>query len=99
MASATLFVGDELSAAGFRLCGVDVRVPASGDEAACLEEAIRQGSMVLLGARCARAMAPTALEAALALLAPMVMVVPDWDGTALDSEPANRVRQVLGLEA
>ena len=99
MSSTSVFVGDELSAAGFRLCGVDTRVPAPGDEADCLQKALKEARIVLLGARCARAIPAAALEAALALLLPLVMVVPDWDGTPLAGEPANKVRQVLGLDA
>lgn len=99
MSSTSVFVGDELSAAGFRLCGVEARVPAPGDEAGCLQKALKEARIVLLGARCAKAIPPAALEAALALLSPLVMVVPDWDGTQLAGEPANKVRQVLGLDA
>ena len=99
MSLTSIFVGDELSAAGFRLCGVDVRVPSPGGEADCLHKALKEARIVLLGSRCAEAIPPAALEAALALLSPLVMVVPDWDGTQLAGEPANKVRQVLGLDA
>lgn len=94
----SIFLGDELSAAGYRLAGVDARVPSPGDETACFEKALKEARMVLVGSRCARAIPPAVLEAALALLSPLVMVVPDWDGTQLASEPANKVRRVLGLE-
>lgn len=99
MSSASIFLGDELSAAGFRLCGVDARVPSPGDEAGCLKTALTEGRIVLLGFRCAKAIPPAALEASLAMLSPLVMVVPDWDGTQLASEPASKVRRVLGLDA
>jgi vacuolar-type H+-ATPase subunit F/Vma7 len=99
MPAPTIFLGDELSAAGYRLAGVDACVPAPGDEAACLDKALKEARLVLVGSRCARAIAPEALEAALALLVPLVMVVPEWDGTPFAGEPANKVRRVLGLEA
>lgn len=98
MTSASVFIGDELSAAGYRLAGVDARAPAPGDEAVCFETALRQARLVLLSARCARAIAPGELEAALASCAPLVVVVPDWDGTGPASGPAEKVRRVLGLE-
>jgi vacuolar-type H+-ATPase subunit F/Vma7 len=98
MTSASVFLGDELSAAGYRLAGVDARVPAPGEEAACLETALKEARLVLLSARCARAIAPAVLEPALALCAPLVVVVPDWDGTRLSIEPADKVRRILGLE-
>jgi len=94
----SIFLGDELSAAGYRLAGVDARVPDPGDEAASFEKALREGRMVLVGSRCAKAIPPAELEAALALLSPLVIVVPDWDGTRLESEPEYKVRRVLGLE-
>ncbi len=98
MSVASIFVGDELSAAGFRLCGLETRVPSRGDENGCLQQALEEAPIVLIGSRCAEALPPAALEAALALISPLVMVVPDWDGTALRSDPANKVRRVLGLE-
>ncbi|MDD5176165.1 MAG: hypothetical protein PHQ05_07075 [Sterolibacterium sp.] len=94
----SIFLGDELSAAGYRLAGVDARVPRPGDESGCFEKALQEARIVLVGSRCAKAIPPVALETALALLSPLVMVVPDWDGTQLASEPANKVRRVLGLE-
>jgi len=98
MSAASIFVGDELSAAGFRLCGVETRVPAPGNEEGYLHEAMTEARVVLLGSRCAKAVSPAALEVALAQLSPLVMLVPDWDGTLPPGDPANKVRQVLGLE-
>ena len=98
MSSSSIFVGDELSAAGFRLAGVDARVPQPGDEAACFDQALKDARVVLVSSRCARAILPAALEAALALLSPLVLVLPEWDGTQLESEPASKVRRVLGLD-
>lgn len=98
MSSASIFLGDELSAAGYRLAGVDARVPPAGNEAACFENALGEAPLVLVGSRCATAIPPASLEAALALLSPLVMVVPEWNGTQPASAPANKVRRVLGLE-
>ena len=98
MSAFSIFLGDEVSAAGYRLAGVDARVPVPGDEAASFEKALAEARIVMVGARCARAIPAAALEAAQALLSPLVIVVPDWDGTQLASSPANKVRLVLGLE-
>ncbi|MBI5922721.1 MAG: Vacuolar H+transporting two-sector ATPase F subunit [Betaproteobacteria bacterium] len=96
--SSSIFLGDELSAAGYRLAGVDARAPRPGEEAGSFEQALNEAHVVLVGARCARAIPPATLEAALSLLSPLVMVVPDWDGTQPAGGPANMVRRVLGLE-
>ena len=98
MFSSRIFVGDELSAAGYRLAGMDTRVPLPGEEADCFDKALHEAHTILVGYRCARAIPPTILEAALAMLSPLVIVVPDWDGTQLAIEPANKVRRILGLE-
>lgn len=98
MSSPSIFLGDELSAAGYRLAGMETRVPAPGDETACFEKALKEARMVLVSSRCAQAIPPAALEAALAMLSPLVMVIPDWDGTRQASDPANKVRRVLGLD-
>ncbi len=98
MPALSVFLGDELSASGYRLAGVDARVPSPGDEADCFEKALKDARIVIVGARCARAIPAVALEAALALLSPLVIVVPDWDGTQLVNTPANKVRRALGLD-
>ena len=98
MSPATIFLGDELSATGFRLAGLDARTPAQGEEAAGLEQALKEGRSVLLGARFASLVPAATLEAALTLLQPMVMVLPDWDGSVFAGDPAAKVRRVLGFE-
>ena len=98
MFSSRIFVGDELNAAGYRLAGMDTRVPLPGKEADCFDKALHEAHTVLVGYRCARAIPTATLEAALTLLSPLVIVVPDWDGTQLAIEPANKVRRILGLE-
>ena len=84
-----------MSAAGYRLAGVDSRVPSAGEEATCFQTALKEAHLVLVGARCARAITSAVLEPALGLRSPLVMVVPDWDGTRLATEPASKVRRVL----
>lgn len=87
-----------MSAAGYRLAGVDARVPEPGQEATYFKEALKEARIVLISSRCAKTIPPAALEAALGLLSPLVIVVPEWDGTQPVCEPANRVRRVLGLQ-
>ncbi len=93
-----VFLGDELSAAGFRLAGVAARVPPHGEEAAWLEAALQEAQMVLISARCAAALSPAVIEPALALRSPLVMVLPDWRGARPANEPAAKVRNVLGID-
>jgi hypothetical protein len=98
MGASCIFLGDELSAAGFRLAGAEARVPPPGGADGCLQQALKDADVVLIGCGCARELAPSALEAALALLSPQVMVVPDWYGAQIAADPAAKARRVLGLE-
>ena len=98
MPSTTVYLGDELSAAGYRLAGAAVRVPAAGAETDGLREAMRDAQVVLIGAGCAAAIPHSILEPALASRSPMVMVVPDLDGTRPSIDSASKVRRLLGVE-
>lgn len=99
MASQVVYLGDELSAAGFRLAGVAARVPPEGEEALWLQAAMQEAQVVLVGIRCAAAMPPSALEGALASRSPLVMVIPGFDGAPPPGDPAVKVRRLLGVEA
>jgi vacuolar-type H+-ATPase subunit F/Vma7 len=99
MPSQVVYLGDELSAAGFRLAGVSARVPPEGEEALWLAAAMQEAEVVLLGIRCAAALSPSALVVALASRVPLVMVMPAFDGAPASSDPAVRVRRLLGVEA
>lgn len=99
MASTIVYLGEELSAAGFRLAGVDARVPPAGMETGCLEAAMREAQVVLLSIRCAAAIPPATLEPALASRAPLVMLIPDLNGTRPSIDSVSKVRRLLGVEA
>ncbi|MFO1317946.1 MAG: hypothetical protein U1F58_20305 [Burkholderiales bacterium] len=93
------FVGDEVTAAGYRLAGARVRVPAPGDEGAALAAARAESPLVLISAACAARVDPAAMRAALAALAPLVVVVADAQRGAAPPDLAARLRGQLGLEA
>ena len=99
MPSQIVYLGDELSAAGFRLTGVSSRVPPPGKETEWLEAAMREAQVVLLGGRCAAAISPTALDAALCSRFPLVMVIPGFNGAPPINDPSVRARRLLGVEA
>jgi vacuolar-type H+-ATPase subunit F/Vma7 len=73
-----LFIGDELTAAGFRLAGARVLVP--GAAVSQIEAALARERLVLIGAGTARRLEPDVLRAALRSLEPLVLVVPDATG-------------------
>jgi len=94
-----IYVGDEVSAAGYRLAGVRVRTPRPGEAATALAEALAQAPLVLLSSAVAAGIGERPLRAALSALAPLVVVVPDLQGDVPVPDLAARLRAQLGLEA
>jgi len=97
--AAPVYLGDEVSAAGYRLAGALVRSPAAGDEAAMLAWARSRSPLVLLSAAVAAGIGEAVLRAALSALTPLVLIVPDLQGEVPLPDLAARLRGQLGLEA
>jgi vacuolar-type H+-ATPase subunit F/Vma7 len=94
---AVIYIGDELTAAGFRLAGAQIRLPAAGEEAASLAQARRDGQLILVSADIAARIPRESLEAALAALAPLTLVVPDLLGRQPVPDRAQRLRRQMGM--
>lgn len=92
-------IGDEAVCAGFRLAGAVTRSPAPGALDAEFAWALGSASLVVLSQRCADALAPTTLRAALAHEAPLVVVLPDIVEPQADARFVRRMRSALGLVA
>ncbi len=92
------YIGDEVSAAGFRLAGASVVVPFPGSEAAALATARANASIVLIAADVAARISPRELALARAALAPLTLIVPDLRGEMAMPDVAARLRAQLGLE-
>jgi vacuolar-type H+-ATPase subunit F/Vma7 len=99
MSLRVVHVGDERSAAGFRLAGARVLTPARGAEAAALQAACAEGELVLLDSTIAAALPPALLREACATLHPLVLVIADVDGAVPVPDIALRLRTQLGLSA
>jgi len=97
--TAPVYVGDEISAAGWRLSGVRVSVPDPGEETAALARARAEAPLVLVSAAAAARIDAAALVAAGSALAPLVLVVPDPQGEVALPDLAGRLRAQLGLDA
>jgi cytochrome c1 len=99
MAAAPLhYLGDEIGAAGWRLAGAAVHVPAPGTEAQALAAARTFGAPVLLSAALAAHIDTALLQQALAAPSPLLLVVPDTQGLAAPPDFASRLRALLGME-
>ncbi|RJG00387.1 V-type ATP synthase subunit F [Noviherbaspirillum sedimenti] len=93
-----IYIGDELTAAGFRLAGAQILLPAAGEEAASLAQARGDGQLVLVSADVAARIPRELLGAALAALAPLTLVVPDLLGRQPLPDRAQRLRRQMGME-
>lgn len=96
---AAVYLGDEFSAAGYRLAGAAVQVPGAGDATAALIRACAQAPLVLVSAALVAQVDALALRVACTALTPLVLVVPDLRGTATMPDLAARLRRELGLDA
>jgi vacuolar-type H+-ATPase subunit F/Vma7 len=97
--SAVVYLGDAVTAAGYRLAGAVVRTPSTGEEAEALAWARAQAPLVLLSTGVAAHVGEAVLRAALAALAPLVLIVPDLHGEVPLPDLAARLRSQLGLDA
>jgi vacuolar-type H+-ATPase subunit F/Vma7 len=97
--SVPVYLGDEVSGAGYRLAGVRVRTPGPGEAAAALAGACSEAPLVLVSSAVAADIGERSLRAALSALAPLVVVVPDLEGDVPVPDLAARLRAQLGLEA
>ena len=93
-----IFIGDAVTAAGYRLAGVRVQAPAPGAETAALAAARAEAPLVLVSAAVALRIDATAWRAACTALAPLVLAVPDPQEQVALPDLAGRLRAQLGLE-
>jgi vacuolar-type H+-ATPase subunit F/Vma7 len=98
MTTTALFLGDELSAAGFRLGGIEARTPPAGAEVAYFEQARREALFVLITAEFALRLPSALLQQALNAGRPLVAVLPDVRGRSAPPDLAAVLRRQLGME-
>jgi vacuolar-type H+-ATPase subunit F/Vma7 len=92
------FIGDELSAAGFRLAGAQTLLPGPGEELAVFHHALSQHPLVIVTAQVAARLPSAVLTSALLTSHPLVVVIPDVRGQIPVADLAGLVRQELGIE-
>lgn len=93
------YIGDEATAAGYRLAGALTRVPDRTEVAETFRRALADGSsLVLLSAALADAVDREELSEALLGEQPLVAVVPDIYGRHPSPDIAREVRLALGIE-
>lgn len=94
---APVFIGDEVTAAGFRLAGVRVRTPQANDLVAVLEWANNNTSLIYITAEFADILEQDQQDRLLAQLSPPVVVVPDIRSNTPIRDLATQLRAHLGV--
>ena len=96
---AAIFIGDELTATGFRLTGIETIVPAPEDTVATLDDARARAALVIMTAELAANVPAVKLEAAMLAETPALVIVPDVGFRVGVPDLARRLRRVLGIES
>jgi len=94
-----VFIGDEVSAAGYRLAGAAVHSPLADDTPDVFRKVCKHADVVMVTAEFAAHIAAPRLNEALAGVAPLVLVVEDARGRVVPANLEDRVHAVLGLDA
>ena len=97
--SATIFIGDELSASGFRLTGIETLVPKPDAVESTFAEAISRGSLVIITADVARQIPAPQIQTAMLAEAPTVTIIPDVLFSAPVPDLIRKLKSVLGIES
>jgi vacuolar-type H+-ATPase subunit F/Vma7 len=92
-----VYIGDEVEAAGYRLAGLDIRVPQGAELLRVIRSACEEAPLVLIGAATARAIPPAELDRLLARVTPPVVIVPDVRRRAGLPDLVTRLRGQLGV--
>lgn len=95
--SVPVYIGDEVSASGYRLAGLEVFVPERDNLIAGINAVCEKAPLVLLNAVIANQLPATQLESLLTGLTPPVIVVPDVRGYGRPPDLATLLRRQLGV--
>ncbi|HOV03721.1 MAG TPA: V-type ATP synthase subunit F [Hyphomicrobiales bacterium] len=94
----SVFIGDEVTGAGFALAGLEVRGPDAAASPEAFAAAIEGADFVLVTAEAAARLPAALVAAAVARARPLVAVVPDMTGGRPPQDLAARVYAALGVE-
>jgi len=93
-----IFIGDELSATGFRLTGIATLIPKPDAASTAFEEARSRSSLIVITADVARHIPAPQLEAAMLAEAPTIAIISDVLFSTPSLDLVRKLRSVLGIE-
>lgn len=91
------FLGDELTALGFRLGGVECHSPTPAETPALFRGLRERVQLILLTAQAAQALPPDLLRKTQAAQRPLVLVIADVRRRVLPPDQVEQVRRQLGM--
>lgn len=94
-----LLIADRLTAAGFRLAGVEACVTEPGEVRQQFRQALSLGRPLLISADLAAQIPAAELLRAISQAQPVVAVIPDIGGQDAVMDMRSRVLRALGVEA
>lgn len=94
---APVFIGDEVTAAGYRLAGLRARVTRQGAEDNQFRQALQDAELVLVTAEFARGVSAELLARALAGPRPLVLLVTDARDHLAPPDLASRLKRQVGV--
>ena len=92
-----VYIGDEVTAAGFRLAGLRVRSPHPDECDEVLRWACEEAPLILISAGMAQCLPQERLNKCLAMQKPPIVVVPDVLDRVAMPDLANTLRRQLGV--
>ena len=95
-----VYIGDAVTATGYRLAGAETRVPPEAEVVETIRETVRgEVDLVLLSPALAQTLPDAELAQVLAMERPLVTLVPELFGEARPPDLKRKVRTALGIEA
>lgn len=97
--AAPVFIGDEVTAAGYRLAGARTLIPEPGAVPLAFEQALDDAELVIITAACSIELQPRRLDDAIRRADPLILVVPDAANRVTPPDLSVEVDRVLGIDA
>ena len=97
--SRVAFIGDEISAAGYRLAGAAVFSPSAKDVHKTFVKVSDEADVIMITAEAARYIPEPLMADALAATSPLVMVVEDVRARVSPPDLEKQMHAILGLDA
>ncbi|MCG6858385.1 MAG: hypothetical protein LJE67_09990 [Salaquimonas sp.] len=94
-----VFIGDEVTAAGFRLAGLASETPPADGVDLALERARGEADLVLISAESAEALPQAKLNQALRMTETLMVIIPDINGEHVPDDMEKHIRGLLGIES